>query len=48
MINEIKRTCETCGRELETIEEHDKCFHANHDIRVQGMFSVPADSIKIS
>lgn len=36
----LKHTCETCDKELETQEEYWECFNKNHNLRMQGQFTI--------
>ena len=40
MKNRIERFCEECQVRLLTKAHHDRCFDKNHNIRVNGMFTV--------
>jgi len=40
MKDKIEYSCETCKKNLKTLEEYNKHFHKNHTIRVKGLVIV--------
>ena len=36
----VTHICETCDKELKTVEEYKECFNNGHDLRTKGQFII--------